>query len=63
VSTDRKLAWAGLLLALPGIIALFRDEHLKVALLVTLLALVCAGFLIFYERSIHRPGITVLKVT
>ena len=63
MSIDRKLAWASLVLALPGTIVLFRDENYKTAVLIVLLLIVCVGALVYHQWFTKRPGITVEKLT
>ena len=62
MSTDRKLAWAGLALGIVGLIPLFKEQAWGWTLAVLLAMLLVGGYLVYSEWSSTRTAVTILSL-
>ena len=62
MSTDRKLAWLGLLVGLIGLIPVLHEASFKLSTLLVLVLVVVGGYLVYSEWQVTRSAMTTLAL-
>lgn len=62
MSTDRKLAWLGLLVGLIGLIPVLHEASFKLSTLLVLLLVAVGSYLVYSEWQVTRSAMTTLEL-